>query len=248
MREVHRILQQDSLRYIRAGDMPPRTTFESLGSSCARTHPTIMTFPYHGDDTSIVELSTLRGECSYVRLVVFSRGVLTKFKWASTLLWWLLGVVGVESVVMACMGSVSFPTSAVHSSQQSESYQACEASSRRETRRISREKAALRPFVRSSGGRSLGGGGRRAMLALVSAVRVDLVEGKWLIEFPPGVRCTWNDLPHGLQFAILFLMLGILYGVNRLFDKADEAMYTRLSSATAGLLRERRRQHAPHVL
>ncbi|CAN0518983.1 unnamed protein product [Ectocarpus sp. 12 AP-2014] len=183
---------------------------------------------------------------SLVRRVHAKGGVLMKFEWASTLLWWLLGVVGVESVVMACMGSVFFPTSAVHSSQQSESYQACEASSKRETRRISREKAALRPFVRSSAGRSLGGGGRRAMLALVSAVRVDLVEGKWLIEFPPGVRCTWNDLPHGVQ--ILFLMLGILYGVNRLFDKADEAMYTRLSCATAGLLRERRRQHAPHLV
>ncbi|CAB1100352.1 unnamed protein product [Ectocarpus sp. CCAP 1310/34] len=202
---------------------------------------------------------------------------------------------------MACMGSVPFPPSAAHSSQQSESYQACKASSKRETRRMSREKAALRPFVRSSAGRSLGGGGRRAMLALVSAVHVDLVEGKcessvasvaptivvkqeflgghgearthsrgltvhgmpsgscpvplliftpWhagLIEFPSGVRCMWNELPHGLQFAILFLMLGILYGVNRLFDKADEAMYTRVTCATAGLLRERRHHHAPQM-
>ncbi|CAN0216817.1 unnamed protein product [Ectocarpus sp. 12 AP-2014] len=185
---------------------------------------------------------------SLVRRGPATGGVLMKFQWASTLLWWLLGVVGVESVLMACMGSVSFPTSTVHSSQKSESNQACEASSKRETRRISRKKAALRPFVRSSASRSLGGGGRRAILALVSAVHVDLVEGKWLIEFPSGVRCIWNDLPHGIQIAILFLMLGILYGVNRLFDKADEAMYTRLTCATAGLLRERRHHHAPQIL
>ncbi|CAN0101541.1 unnamed protein product [Ectocarpus sp. 4 AP-2014] len=182
---------------------------------------------------------------SLVRRGPAKGGVLTKFEWASSLLWWLLRVVGVESVLMAFMGCVSFPPSAVHSSQQSESYQACEASSNPETRRMSRKKTALRPFVCSSAGRSLGG--RRAMLALVSAVQVDLVEGKWLIELPSGVRCVWNDLPHGLQFAILFLMLGILYGVNRLFDKADEAMYTRLTYATAGLLRERRHHHAPQI-
>ncbi|CBJ33702.1 hypothetical protein Esi_0563_0006 [Ectocarpus siliculosus] len=84
--------------------------------------------------------------------------------------------------------------------------------------------------------------------ALVSAIQVDLVEGKRLIELPSGVRCMWNDLPHGLQFAILFLMLGILYGVNRLFDKADEAMYSRLTCATAELLRERRHHDAPQIL
>ncbi|CAN0313885.1 unnamed protein product [Ectocarpus sp. 12 AP-2014] len=185
---------------------------------------------------------------SLARRVHAKGGVQMIFDSASSLLWRLLGVVGVESVLMACMGSVSSPPSAVQDSQQSELYQACEASSKRETRLVSRKKVALRPFLRASAGRSLGGGGRRAMLALVSAVHVDLAEGKWLIEFPPGVRCTWNDLPHGLQFAILFLMLGILYGVNRLFDKADEAMYTRLSCATAGLPRERRRQHAPHLV
>ncbi|CAM9391293.1 unnamed protein product [Ectocarpus sp. 8 AP-2014] len=182
---------------------------------------------------------------SLVRRGYAKGGVLMKFEWASSLLWWLIGVVGVESVLIVCM---SFPLSAVHSSQQSESYQACEAFSKSETRQMSRKKAALRPLVRSSAGRSLSGGGRRALLALVSAVHVDLVEGRWLIEFPPGVRCMWNDLPHGLQFAILFLMLGILYGVNRLFDKADEAMYTRLTCATAGLLRERRHHHAPQIL
>ncbi|CBJ33239.1 hypothetical protein Esi_0447_0008 [Ectocarpus siliculosus] len=69
-----------------------------------------------------------------------------------------------------------------------------------------------------------------------------------LIEFPPGFRCIWNDLPHGLQFTILLLMLGILYGVNRLFDKADEAVYTRLACATSGLLNEKRNHHAPRLL
>ncbi|CAN0500082.1 unnamed protein product [Ectocarpus sp. 12 AP-2014] len=85
------------------------------------------------------------------------------------------------------------------------------------------------------------------MLALVSAVHVDLVEGKWLIKFPSGFRCMWNDLPHGLQFAILFLMLGVLYGVNRLFDKADQSMHARLTCATAGLLNEKRHHHAPRL-
>ncbi|CBJ28233.1 expressed unknown protein [Ectocarpus siliculosus] len=154
---------------------------------------------------------------------------------------WTLLLVGVASVRMACMGSVSAPPGAIQTSQGSKRHQACKT----ETRQLSRKKAALRPFVRSSAGRSLGG--RRAMLALVSAVHVDLVEGKWLIEFPSGFRCIWNDLPHGLQFAILFLMLGILYGVNRLFDKADQAMYTRLTCATAGLLNEKRHHHAPRL-
>ncbi|CAB1100840.1 unnamed protein product [Ectocarpus sp. CCAP 1310/34] len=141
---------------------------------------------------------------------------------------------------MACMGSVSSPPGAIQGSQQSERYQACEASSKREIRHMSRKKAALHTLVRSSAGL----GGRRAMLALISVAHVDVVEGKWLIEFPSGFRCMWNDLPHGLQFAILLLMLGILYGVNRLFDKADEAIYTRLTCATAGLLNERRLHHA----
>ncbi|CAM9651636.1 unnamed protein product [Ectocarpus sp. 12 AP-2014] len=203
-----------------------------------------------------------------------------KFEWAPSLLRWLPRVVGVESVLMACMGSVSSPPSAIQGSRQPERHQACEASSKREIRHMSRNKAALRPLVRSSAGRSLGG--RRVMLALISVAHLNVVEGKsarcsraltakarqargrmaagrlrgvhethhdralvGLIEFPSGFRCMWNDLPHGLQFAILFLMLGILYGVNRLFDKADEAMYTRLTCATAGLLNERR-QHRTH--
>ncbi|CAM9762327.1 unnamed protein product [Ectocarpus fasciculatus] len=166
-----------------------------------------------------------------------------KFERAASLLWWLLGV-GVESVLMACMGSVSAPPSSMQGSQESKRYQACTTPSKRETRQMFRKRAALLPFKRVSAGRSLGG--RRAMLALVSAVHMDLVEGKWLIEFPSGFRCMWNDLPHFIQFAILFLMLGVLYGVNRLFDKADVAMSARLSCATAGLLNERR-HHAPRV-
>ncbi|CAN0345495.1 unnamed protein product [Ectocarpus sp. 12 AP-2014] len=182
---------------------------------------------------------------SLLRRVHAKGGVLMKFELAPSLLRWLLGFVWVESVLMACMGSVSSPSSAIQGSRQSERHQACEASSKCEIRHTSRNKAALRALVRSSAGRSLGG--RRAMLALISVAHLDVVEGKWLIEFPSGFRCIWNDLPHGLQFAILFLMLGILYGVNRLFDKADEAMYTRLTCATAGLLNERRHHHAHRI-
>ncbi|CAN0315512.1 unnamed protein product [Ectocarpus fasciculatus] len=159
-------------------------------------------------------------------------------------LWWLLRVV-VESVLLACMESVCPPPRAIQGSQQSERYQACQTPSKSEAPHMSRKKAALRPFVRLSAGRSFGG--RRAMLALISAVHVDLVEGKWLVEFPSGFRCIWNDLPHFVQFAILVLMLGILYGVNQLFDKADVAMSARLSCATAGLLNERRGHHAPQI-
>ncbi|CAM9341821.1 unnamed protein product [Ectocarpus sp. 12 AP-2014] len=104
---------------------------------------------------------------------------------------------------MACMGSVSSPLSAIQGSRQSERHQACEASSKCEIRHMSRNKTALRPLVRSSAGRSLGG--RRAMLALISVAHLDVVEGKWMIKFPSGFRCVWNDLPHCLQFAILFL-------------------------------------------
>ncbi|CAN0557993.1 unnamed protein product, partial [Ectocarpus sp. 12 AP-2014] len=171
-------------------------------------------------------------------------GVQTKFQWASSLLWTLV-LVGVASVRMACTGSVSAPPGAIQGSQESKRHQACKTPWKSETRQLSRKKAALCPFVRSSAGGSLGG--RRIMLALVSAVHVDLVEGKWLIKFPSGFRCMWNDLPHGLQFAILFLMLGVLYGVNRLFDKADQSMHARLTCATAGLLNEKRHHHAPRL-
>ncbi|CAN0356879.1 unnamed protein product [Ectocarpus sp. 12 AP-2014] len=41
------------------------------------------------------------------------------------------------------------------------------------------------------------------------------------------------------------MMMVLLYGVNRLFDKADEAVSTRLSCATAALLHERKHHHAP---
>ncbi|CAM9498445.1 unnamed protein product [Ectocarpus sp. 12 AP-2014] len=140
---------------------------------------------------------------SLLRRVHAKGGVLMKFELAPSLLRWLLGFVWVESVLMACMGSVSSPSSAIQGSRQSERHQACEASSKCEIRHTSRNKAALRALVRSSAGRSLGG--RRAMLALISVAHLDVVEGKWLIEFPSGFRCIWNDLPHGLQFAILFL-------------------------------------------
>ncbi|CAB1099559.1 unnamed protein product [Ectocarpus sp. CCAP 1310/34] len=62
---------------------------------------------------------------------------------------------------------------------------------------------------------------------------------------PAGSRCIWNDLPHIVQFVAIFLMLVLLYGVKRVFDKADKAMSTRLSCATAAFLHERRHHHAP---
>ncbi|CAN0257000.1 unnamed protein product [Ectocarpus fasciculatus] len=39
------------------------------------------------------------------------------------------------------------------------------------------------------------------------------------------------------------MMVVLLYGLNRAFDKADEAMSTRLSCATTAFLDERRHYH-----
>ncbi|CAM9567842.1 unnamed protein product [Ectocarpus sp. 13 AM-2016] len=97
-----------------------------------------------------------------------------------------------------------------------------------------------------------------AVVFIVIAINLDTVESASieaaavfdpcravLIELPSGFRCTWNKLPHLVQFMAIFMMVVLLYGVNRLFDKADEAVSTRLSCATAALLHERKHHHAP---
>ncbi|CAM9733197.1 unnamed protein product, partial [Ectocarpus sp. 13 AM-2016] len=80
---------------------------------------------------------------------------------ASSLLWTFV-LVGVASVRIACMGSVSAPPGANQGSQESKRHQAFKTPLKSETRQLSRKKAALCPFVRSSAGGSLGG--RRIML------------------------------------------------------------------------------------
>ncbi|CAM9173804.1 unnamed protein product, partial [Ectocarpus sp. 4 AP-2014] len=65
----------------------------------------------------------------------------------------------------------------------------------------------------------------------MSGMTVKFVESNRLVEFPSGVRCMWNDLPHPAQFAIIFLMLALLLGVHRIFGKLDNAAYARLSRA-----------------
>ncbi|CAM9309914.1 unnamed protein product [Ectocarpus sp. 12 AP-2014] len=82
-------------------------------------------------------------------------------------------------------------------------------------------------------------------VAFALAIKMGNVESTMLVELPSGFRCIWNDLPHIIQFVAIFMMLVLLYGVNRVFDKADEAMSTRLSCATAAFLQERRHHHAP---
>ncbi|CAN0156724.1 unnamed protein product [Ectocarpus fasciculatus] len=53
----------------------------------------------------------------------------------------------------------------------------------------------------------------------------------------------WNDLPHPVQFAVIFLMLALLFGVHRIFGKLDSAAYARLSRAVTGWMNERRHAH-----
>ncbi|CBJ28232.1 hypothetical protein Esi_0096_0074 [Ectocarpus siliculosus] len=65
----------------------------------------------------------------------------------------------------------------------------------------------------------------------MSAMIVGIVESNRLVEFPSGVMCTWNDLPHPAQFAVIFLMLALLFGVHQIFGKLDSAAYARLSRA-----------------
>ncbi|CAM9173877.1 unnamed protein product [Ectocarpus sp. 4 AP-2014] len=85
-------------------------------------------------------------------------------------------------------------------------------------------------------------------LAFASAIKLGNMESNMLVELPSGFRCAWNNLPHLVQFAAIFMMVMLLYVVNRVFDKADDAMSARLSSATAAFLHERRHHHVPRVV
>ncbi|CAM9708184.1 unnamed protein product [Ectocarpus sp. 12 AP-2014] len=76
--------------------------------------------------------------------------------------------------------------------------------------------------------------------AAVAAIKLGLAEGTLLVDLPSGLKCAWYNLPHPAQYAILLMMLGCLYGVNRVFDKLDKAMYARLSCATGNYMRQRR--------
>ncbi|CAN0407854.1 unnamed protein product [Ectocarpus sp. 12 AP-2014] len=109
---------------------------------------------------------------------------------------------------------------------------------------------ASRPTTAAGSSGSRGGGRVVGLLALAFALVIKLgnVERKMLVELPSGFRCIWNDLPHIIQFVAISMMLVLLYGVNRVFDKADEAMSTRLSCATAAFLHERRHHPAPRPL
>ncbi|CAB1100837.1 unnamed protein product [Ectocarpus sp. CCAP 1310/34] len=78
---------------------------------------------------------------------------------------------------------------------------------------------------------------------VMSATTVKIVESNRLVEFPSVFRCMWNDLPHPAQFAIIFLMLALLFGVHRIFGKLDDAAYARLSRAVTAWINERRHAH-----
>ncbi|CAM9909588.1 unnamed protein product [Ectocarpus sp. 12 AP-2014] len=81
---------------------------------------------------------------------------------------------------------------------------------------------------------------RVILLAALAAIKLGLAEGTLLVDLPSGWKCAWYNLPHPAQYAILLMMLGCLYGVNRVFDKLDKAMYARLSCATGNYMRQRR--------
>ncbi|CBJ28236.1 hypothetical protein Esi_0096_0088 [Ectocarpus siliculosus] len=61
-----------------------------------------------------------------------------------------------------------------------------------------------------------------------------------LFDLPSGLKCAWYNLSHPAQYAALVMTLGCLYGVNRLFDRLDSAMYARLSCATRNWMQQRR--------
>ncbi|CAN0537072.1 unnamed protein product [Ectocarpus sp. 12 AP-2014] len=78
------------------------------------------------------------------------------------------------------------------------------------------------------------------LLVAIAAIKLGLAKGTLLFDLPSGLKCAWYNLPHPAQYAILIMTLGCLYGVNRLFDKLDSAMYARLSCATRNWMQQRR--------
>ncbi|CAM9786841.1 unnamed protein product [Ectocarpus sp. 4 AP-2014] len=80
---------------------------------------------------------------------------------------------------------------------------------------------------------------RVVLLVAVAAIKLGLAEGALLFDLPSGLKCAWYNLSHPAQYAALLMTLGCLYGVNRLFDKLDSAMYARLSRATRNWMQQR---------
>ncbi|CAM9899668.1 unnamed protein product [Ectocarpus sp. 13 AM-2016] len=81
---------------------------------------------------------------------------------------------------------------------------------------------------------------RVILLVAIAAIKLGLAEGTFLFDLPSGLKCAWYNLSHPAQYAALLMTLGCLYGVNRLFDRLDSAMYARLSYATRNWMQQRR--------
>ncbi|CAM9710030.1 unnamed protein product [Ectocarpus sp. 12 AP-2014] len=81
---------------------------------------------------------------------------------------------------------------------------------------------------------------RVMLLVAIAAIKLDSAEGTLLFDLPSGWKCAWFNLSHPAQYAALVMTLGCLYGVNRLFDRLDRAMYARLSCATRNWMQQRR--------
>ncbi|CAN0048918.1 unnamed protein product [Ectocarpus sp. 6 AP-2014] len=106
--------------------------------------------------------------------------------------------------------------------------------------RRDRGAAAKNLFPLGGRARSASSSCRVILLAALAAIELGLAEGTLLVDLPSGLKCAWYNLPHPAQYAILLMMLGCLYGVHRVFDKLDKAMYARLSCATGNYMRQRR--------
>ncbi|CAM9820072.1 unnamed protein product [Ectocarpus sp. 12 AP-2014] len=119
--------------------------------------------------------------------------------------------------------------------QVSRHFKRCQSSSlNREARRIIGKRTAGSTMM-----------SRRMLLATIAALNAGLVDGSLLVDLPSGLKCAWYNLEHPAQFAILFLMVGLVYFINRLFNEADKVMYARLSCATEAWMDEIR--HARQV-
>ncbi|CAN0366993.1 unnamed protein product [Ectocarpus sp. 6 AP-2014] len=81
---------------------------------------------------------------------------------------------------------------------------------------------------------------RVMLLVATAAIKLGLAEGTLLFDLPSGLKCAWYNLSHPAQYAALVMTLGCLYGVNRLFDRLDSALYARLSCATRNWMQQRR--------
>ncbi|CAM9258925.1 unnamed protein product [Ectocarpus sp. 8 AP-2014] len=112
--------------------------------------------------------------------------------------------------------------------QASRHFRRCQSSSlKREARRIIGKRTAGSTMM-----------SRRMLLATIAALNAGLVDGSLLVDLPSGLKCAWYNLEHPAQFAILFLMVGLVYFINRLFNEADKVMYARLSCATEAWMDE----------